>query len=49
MLKQIEKLGQRAREDFKTLTTPWYKSQNYTKRKTPGPGKHKSMLVNCIK
>ena len=25
MLKQNEKRGQRAREDFKTLSTPWYK------------------------
>ena len=25
MLKQTEKRGQRAREDFKTLSAPWYK------------------------
>ena len=30
MLKQTEKRGQRAREDFKTPSTPWYKTQSYT-------------------
>ena len=30
MLKQTEKRGQRAREDFKTLRAPWYKPQSYT-------------------
>ena len=38
MLKQTEKQGQRAREDFKTLSAPWYKPQSYTElRTTPGP------------
>ena len=37
MLKQTEKRGQRAREDFKTLSAPWYKPQSYTElRTTPG-------------
>ena len=30
MLKQTEKRGQRARVDFKTLSTPWYQPQSYT-------------------
>ena len=30
MLKQMEKRGQRARDDFKTLSTTWYKPQSYT-------------------
>ena len=29
-LRQTEKRGQRAREDFKTLSAPWYKPQSYT-------------------
>ena len=38
MLKQTEKRGQRAREDFKTLSVPWYKPQSYTElRTTPEP------------
>ena len=38
MLKQTEKRGQRAREDFKTLSAPWYKPQSYTElTTTPGP------------
>ena len=38
MLKQTEKREQRAREDFKTLSAPWYKPQSYTElRTTPGP------------
>ena len=38
MLKQTEKRGQRAREDFKTLSAPWYNPQSYTElRTTPGP------------
>ena len=38
MLKQTEKRGQRAREDFKTPSAPWYKPQSYTElRTTPGP------------
>ena len=38
MLKHTEELGQRARENFKTLSAPWYKPQSYTKlRTTPGP------------
>ena len=38
MLKQTEKRGQRAREDFKTLSAPWYKPQSYPElRTTPGP------------
>ena len=38
MLKQTEKWGQRAREDVKTLSAPWYKPQSYTKlRITSGP------------
>ena len=38
MLKQTEKRGQRAGEDFKTLSASWYKLQSYTKlRTTPGP------------
>ena len=38
MLKQREKRGQRPREDFKTLSAPWYKPQSYTElRTTPGP------------
>ena len=37
MLKQTEKRGLRAREDFKTLSAPWYKPQSYTElRTTPG-------------
>ena len=30
ILKQTEKRGHRAREDFKTLSVPWYKPQSYT-------------------
>ena len=30
MLKQTEKRGHRAREDFKTLSAPWCKPQSYT-------------------
>ena len=38
MLKQTEKRGHRAREDFKTLSAPLYKPQSHTKlRTTPGP------------
>ena len=38
MLKQTEKRGQKAQEDFKTLSAPWYKPQSYTElRTTPGP------------
>ena len=38
MLKQTEKRGQRAREDFKTLSAPWYKPQSYAELRTkPGP------------
>ena len=38
MLKQTENRGQRAREDSKTLSAPWYKPQSYTElRTTPGP------------
>ena len=38
MLKQTKKRGQRAGEDFKTPSAPWYKPQNYTDlRTTPGP------------
>ena len=38
MLLQTEKRGQRAWEDFKTLSAPWYKPQSYTElRTTPGP------------
>ena len=38
MLKQTEKRGQRAREDFKTPSALWYKPQSYTElRTTPGP------------
>ena len=38
MLKQTEKRGQRAREEFKTLSAPWYKPQSYTElRTTTGP------------
>ena len=31
---QTEKRGQRAREDFKTLSSPWYKPQSYTELRT---------------
>ena len=34
MLKQTEKRGQRAQEDFKTLSAPWYKPQSYTELRT---------------
>ena len=34
MLKQTEKRGQRAWEDFKTLSAPWYKPQSYTELNT---------------
>ena len=38
MLKQMEKRGHRAGEDFKTLSAPWYKPQSYTELRTaPGP------------
>ena len=38
MLKQTEKRGQRAREDVKTLSAPWYKPQGYAElRTTPRP------------
>ena len=38
MLKQMEKQRQRAREDFKTLSAPWYKPKSYTElRTTSGP------------
>ena len=38
MLKQMEKRGKRAREDFETPSAPWYKPQSYTElRTTPGP------------
>ena len=37
MLKQTEKQGHRAREDFKTLSAPWYKPQSYTELTIPGP------------
>ena len=38
MLKQTEKRGHRAQEDFKTLSAPWYKPQSHTKlRTTSGP------------
>ena len=38
MLKQTEKRGQRAKEDFKTPSALWYKPQSYTElRTTPGP------------
>ena len=41
MLKQTEKRGHRAREDFKTFSAPWYKPQSYTElRTTPGRTKH---------
>ena len=30
MLRQTEKRGQRAREDFKTPSAPWYKPPSYT-------------------
>ena len=37
-LKQTEKWEQRAQEDFKTPSAPWYKPQSYTElRTTPGP------------
>ena len=37
MLTQTEKRGQKAREDFKILSAPWYKPQSYTELKTtPG-------------
>ena len=37
MLKQTEKRGQRAWENFKTPSAPWYKPQSYTElRPTPG-------------
>ena len=37
MLKQTGKRGLRAREDLKTLSTPWYKPQSYSElRTTPG-------------
>ena len=36
MLKQT--VGHREREDFKTLSAPWYKPQSYTELRTsPGP------------
>ena len=34
MLKQTEKRGQRAREDFETLSAPWYKPKSYTELRT---------------
>ena len=34
MLKQTETRGQRAREDFKTLSAPWYKPQSYIELST---------------
>ena len=34
MLKQTEKRGQRAREDFKTPCAPWYTPQSYTELRT---------------
>ena len=34
MLKQTEKQRQRAWEDFKTLSAPWYKPQSYTELRT---------------
>ena len=38
MLKQMEKRGQRAREDSKTSSASWYKPQSYTElRTTPVP------------
>ena len=38
VLKQKKKQGQKAREDFKTLSAPWYIPQSYTElRTTPGP------------
>ena len=37
MLRQTEKRRQRTREDFKPLSTPWYKPQSYIElRTTPG-------------
>ena len=32
--KQTEKRGHRAREDFKTLSAPWYKPQSYKELRT---------------
>ena len=40
-LKQTEKRGQRAREDFKILSTPWYKPQK-GKQKSPGKATSRS-------
>ena len=38
MLKQMEKRGHSVREDFKTLSAPWYKPQSYIElRQTPEP------------
>ena len=38
MLEQTEERGQRARDDLKTLSAPWYKPQSYTElRTTSGP------------
>ena len=34
MLKQMQNRGQRAQEDFKTLSAPWYKPQSYTELRT---------------
>ena len=46
MLKQTEKRGQRARDDFKTQSAPWYKPQSYTElRPTPG---HRLRTVSSI-
>ena len=40
MLKQTEKRGHRAREDFKTLSAPWYKPQSYTELRTTPESVH---------
>ena len=50
MLKQTEKRGQRAREDFRTLSAPWYKPRSNTKlRTTPAYTKWRSLISshNC--
>ena len=40
MLKQTEERGQRAREDFQTLSAPWYKPQSYTELRTTSEPPH---------